>query len=53
MMVAVHVWDTIGAQAAGFSGALITRPGNTPLPAPEVPQPDVIAGDLVELAERL
>ena len=34
MMVAAHVWDPIGAQAAGFSGALITRPGNAPLPAP-------------------
>ncbi len=53
MMVAAHVWDTMGAQAAGFSGALITRPGNAPLPAQGVPQPDVIAGDLVELAQRL
>ena len=24
MMVAAHVWDTIGAQSAGFSGALLT-----------------------------
>jgi 2-haloacid dehalogenase len=53
MMVAAHVWDTIGAQAAGFSGALITRPGNGPLPAPGVPQPDLIAADVLELAQRL
>ena len=31
-MVASHVWDTIGAQAVGFSAGLITRPGNAPLP---------------------
>jgi 2-haloacid dehalogenase len=53
MMVAAHVWDTIGAQAAGFSGALITRPGNAPLPAPGVPQPTLIAKDLIGLARRL
>jgi 2-haloacid dehalogenase len=53
MMVAAHVWDTIGAQSAGFSGALITRPGNAPLPTPYLPQPDVIAADLRELAANL
>jgi 2-haloacid dehalogenase len=53
MMVAAHVWDTIGAQRAGFSGALITRPGNAPLPAPGVPQPTLVVGDLIEFAERL
>jgi 2-haloacid dehalogenase len=53
MMVAAHVWDTIGAQAAGFGGALITRPGNAPLPTAELPQPDVVAMDLLDLAHRL
>jgi 2-haloacid dehalogenase len=53
MMVAAHVWDTIGAQAVGFSGALVTRAGNAPLPAPGVPQPTLVVADLVELAERL
>jgi 2-haloacid dehalogenase len=53
MMVAAHVWDTIGAQAAGFSGALITRPGNAPLPAVALPAPDVVVADILELAERL
>lgn len=53
MMVAAHVWDTIGAQSAGFSGALITRPGNALLPIPGLPQPTVVADDLREFAEQL
>ena len=53
MMVAAHVWDTIGAQSAGFRGALITRPGNASLPAPGLPQPSLIASDLQELAALL
>ncbi|HEX9834373.1 MAG TPA: haloacid dehalogenase type II [Mycobacterium sp.] len=53
MMVAAHVWDTIGAQSAGFGAALITRPGNAVLPTPELPQPEVVVADLLELAARL
>lgn len=53
MMVAAHVWDTLGAQSVGFGGALITRRGNAPLPVSGLPQPDIVAGDLRELAERL
>jgi 2-haloacid dehalogenase len=53
MMVAAHVWDTIGAQSAGFSGALITRPGNAPLPVDGLPQPTFIATDLRALAQQL
>jgi 2-haloacid dehalogenase len=53
MMVAAHVWDTIGAQSAGFSGALITRPGNALLPIPELPQPAIVANDLHEFAQKL
>lgn len=53
MMVAAHVWDTIGAQSAGLSGALITRPGNALLPIPDLPQPTVVATDLRELAQQL
>ncbi|BBX02810.1 haloacid dehalogenase, type II [Mycolicibacterium moriokaense] len=53
MMVAAHPWDIMGAQSAGFGAALITRPGNAPLPASGVPAPDVMAADLSELAERL
>ena len=53
MMVAAHVWDTIGAQGVGFSGALITRRGNAPLPVDDLPQPDIVASDLRELADLL
>ena len=53
MMVAAHVWDTIGAQSGGFGGALITRPANAPLPTLALPQPDVVVADVRELADRL
>lgn len=53
MMVAAHVWDTIGAQSVGFGGALITRRGNAPLPVDGLPQPNIVVRDLRELAERL
>jgi 2-haloacid dehalogenase len=53
MMVAAHVWDTVGAQNVGSSSALITRPGNPPLPVDGLPQPTLVANDLGELAERL
>jgi 2-haloacid dehalogenase len=51
-MVAAHVWDTIGAQSIGCSGALIARPGNAPLQFKEVPQPQIIAPDLPAMAEQ-
>jgi 2-haloacid dehalogenase len=53
MMVAAHVWDTLGAQNVGYSSALITRPGNPPLPVDGLPQPTLVVSDLRELAERL
>jgi 2-haloacid dehalogenase len=52
-MVAAHVWDTVGAQSAGYSSALITRPGNAPLPIPGLPQPNFVADDLIHLADIL
>lgn len=52
-LVACHLWDTIGAQAAGCRGALITRPHNAILPAAEVPTPDLAASDLTVLAEQI
>ncbi|EXI90897.1 MAG: Haloacetate dehalogenase H-2 [Candidatus Accumulibacter regalis] len=52
-LVACHLWDTIGAQAAGCRGALVTRPHNAILPAAEVPVPDVIASELTDLADQL
>jgi len=53
MMVAAHVWDTIGAQSAGYGGALITRPGNAVLPLGGLPQPALVAPDLKQLAQKL
>jgi len=52
-MVAAHVWDTIGGQSAGMAGALLTRPGNAALPVPGLPQPDVMAADLLSLAVQM
>ncbi len=53
MMVAAHVWDTIGAQSVGFSGALLTRRGNAPLPVDGLPQPNIVVSDVRQLAEQL
>jgi 2-haloacid dehalogenase len=53
MMVAAHVWDTIGAQGAGYAGALIARPGNAPLRVDGLPQPTLVAKELRELARQL
>ena len=39
-LIACHVWDTIGALAAGWQAGLILREGNTPLDVG--PQPDYI-----------
>jgi 2-haloacid dehalogenase len=50
-MVASHVWDTIGAGAAGLRTGLILREGNAPLPVG--PQPDYIGGDLDAIADQL
>ena len=52
-LVACHLWDTIGAQAAGCRGAFLTRPYNTLLSAPNLPVPDFIAADLTTLAEQI
>ena len=52
-MVAAHVWDTIGAQSVGYSGALITRSGNAPLPVHGLPRPQAVAPDLPGVATQL
>ncbi|WP_323752724.1 haloacid dehalogenase type II [Marinobacter sp.] len=52
-LLACHLWDTIGAQAAGCQGAFLVRPHNAFLPAPRVPQPDFMASTLNELAEQI
>jgi 2-haloacid dehalogenase len=53
MMVAAHVWDTIGAQQVGYGAALVTRSGNAPLEAEGLPQPTLVAGDLHRLVQFL
>jgi 2-haloacid dehalogenase len=50
-LVASHVWDTIGALAAGWQAGLILREGNAPLPVG--PQPDYIGKDLDAIADQL
>lgn len=52
-LVACHLWDTIGAQAAGCQAAFLTRPYNAMLPASQVPTPDFMASNLVTLAEQI
>jgi 2-haloacid dehalogenase len=50
-LIASHVWDTIGAAAAGWQAALILREGNAPLVVG--PQPDYIGKDLDAVADQL
>jgi len=50
-LVAAHTWDTLGATAAGWKAALLTRPGNAALPLGE--QPDIVEKDLSALAKRI
>jgi 2-haloacid dehalogenase len=50
-LIASHVWDTLGARAAGWQAALILRQGNTPLDVG--PQPDYIGNDLDAIADQL
>ena len=50
-LIASHVWDTIGAAAAGWQAALILREGNAPLDVG--PQPNYIGKDLDAIAGQL
>jgi 2-haloacid dehalogenase len=50
-LIASHVWDTIGAGAAGWQAALILREGNAPLDVG--PQPDYVGKDLDAIADQL
>ena len=52
-LIASHLWDAIGAQAAGCQGAFLKRPYNAMLPASNVPTPNFMASDLVTLAEQI
>jgi len=50
-LVACHVWDTIGALAAGWQAGLILRRDNAPLDIG--PQPTYIGDDLDAIADQL
>jgi 2-haloacid dehalogenase len=50
-LVASHVWDTLGAVAAGWQAGLILRDGNAPLGVG--PQPNYIGDDLDAIADEL
>ncbi len=50
-LVASHVWDTLGAVAAGWQAGLILRDGNAPLGVG--PQPNYIGDDLDAIADQL
>jgi 2-haloacid dehalogenase len=50
-LIACHVWDTIGAQAAGWQAGLILRKDNAPLDIG--PQPNYIGNDLDAIADQL
>jgi 2-haloacid dehalogenase len=50
-LIASHVWDTIGAAAAGWQAGLILREGNAPLDVG--PQPNYIGNDLDAVADQL
>ena len=50
-LVASHVWDTVGAVAAGWQAALILREGNAPLGVG--PQPKYIGDDLDAITDQL
>ena len=50
-LVACHVWDTLGAVAAGWQAGLILREGNAPLDVG--PQPNYIGDDLDAVAHQL
>lgn len=50
-LVACHVWDTLGALAAGWQAGLILRGGNAPLGVG--PQPNYIGDDLDAIADQL
>lgn len=52
-MVAAHAWDTLGAQALGWAGALVARPGNAVLPVAGLPRPDLVAPDMGALADAM
>ena len=52
-LVAAHAWDTLGAQAAGCAGVLVTLPGNAVLHVPRLPVPDIVAQNVPYMADKI
>ena len=52
-LIACHLWDTLGAQAAGCHAALLTRPGNALLLVSGVPAPDLVAAEFDNLVDQI
>jgi 2-haloacid dehalogenase len=52
-LIAAHTWDTVGAQAAGWKAALVSRPGNAPLRIATIPQPDLLGADIMRVADQI
>jgi len=52
-LVAAHTWDTIGAQAAGWSGALLERGINAPLAVDGIPYPIFVGSDLADATDQI
>ena len=50
-LVAAHAWDVAGARLAGCQAAFVARPGM--VLDPLAPAPDIVGGDLTEIADRL
>jgi 2-haloacid dehalogenase len=50
-LVAAHAWDVSGALVAGCRAAFVRRPGA--VPSPVGPQPEIVAGDLREIAKEI
>ncbi|HEY1720290.1 MAG TPA: haloacid dehalogenase type II [Magnetospirillaceae bacterium] len=50
-LIACHTWDTLGAVAAGWDGALIKRVGNDLLSVG--PQPSIVGRDLNDVVDQL
>jgi 2-haloacid dehalogenase len=50
-LIACHTWDTLGAVAAGWQGALIKRVGNDVMGVG--PQPHIVGNDLDDVADQL
>lgn len=52
-LVTAHAWDSLGAQAVGCAGAMVSLPGNAVLHVPGLPKPDIVAPDIPSVANEI